>query len=730
MTAPNADADEPQDEVAAPEPAEEPHVENPFALEKPSDPQEPKPTDEAPAKEGDRFEDSDPNAESGDDDAAAHRDRMRGYSRYASYSSGDNSDTYQAEQINFYAGEPSVVPMHGAVPGTVLRRLEECYVEPPAARRLLAALSSSPVQCLVGPPSHGRTTTALAVAVRHLRERRLKVDGNVDILAAEQGLGAVTKKTVPDGKALILTLPPDASAPDVAWFGAIAETFRDRGSFMIVISTQEPAGAAVLRDELTVRYEPPPVTAVFRRHLRRLGDAEADRISTLPEVRDAVRGCATPRTAALLAVEVLDNRNNGLPDSELLSGEPSDHLASARKELRESELWDRILLVASTVMADLSAGSVTREAFRLAELHKPNDVQADGPKVEWFTGPERWPSSIKLGDASAEGAGRTVRLSHPRLSVPLLRAIWEDHVGERDVLLPWLYGLGLHPHKRVRVKAAQAVAQLACYDFDVVMREVLQVWAIDGQFRSRESCALALEALAVAADGRFAKRVRGQVRGWAGSNSVALRATAVAVYGTFLGAQDPDEALSRIREIAGSKVFRGNGQWRAAEQAEAGLANIVLRAVIDVFNAGAQEKVIHALAGWADIPAWRWRRAAARGLRELARLDGAGPWPLLVELSVVQDSTYDAVLRLWRNALEAKHRDEASWEALRRWLKQAQDLRNNDSAGSLRAVVQRLEADLRAGSPDLGRHLDFHQQIWKFRERRRTDSTPFKEIDR
>ena len=97
---------------------------------------------------------------------------------------------------------------------------------------------------------------------------------------------------------------------------------------------------------------------------------------------------------------------------------------------------------------------------------------------------------------------------------------------------------------------------------------------------------------------------------------------------------------------------------------------------------------------------------------------------------MVQESTYEAVLKLWRNALDEKHRDEAAWEALHRWLDQARDLRGNDDAGALVAVVDRLTDDLRSGSADIGRHLAFHQRIWAFREARRTSATSIKETVR
>jgi hypothetical protein len=700
------------------------------AADQPDPPAEPgAPSGTASAEAADsatnRLEDVDPEPDPGDQDAA-RADRMRGINRIVGISTGEHGRQYQAEQITFIGGEASAVPRTGKIPGSILRRLGESYVEPPCAGILREALDIFPLQCVVGPPGEGRTTMAIVTGVQYLRDRNLPIDGNVLILAADRGLAAVDSDAIPPRSALILTLAPDAVAPDLAIFGAVGAALGKRESILIVVSAAEPAGSAALKDDWVVRYRPPEPFQVFRCHLeQRLAEQRVEEILAITEVRDYAYNCRTPRAAARLAADVISDLENGLADSDLLSGEPTDQLHTASKELEQSELWDRILLVAATVLADLPAGTVIREAMRLAEMHKTSGVLTELPKIEWFHGPDRWSGSIKLSEPTVDGSGRTVRLVHPRLPVPLLEVIWENHVGERAVLLPWLYSLGAHPHKRVRVKAAQAAAQFACYDFDVVMREVLRVWALDGRFRSRETCALALEALAVAAGGRFAKRVRGQVRGWARSNSPALLAAAVAAYGTFLGAKDPDEALARMREVAGARIFRVDGRRDAVEHAEQGLANIVQAALIDVFDAGAQEKVIHALAGWARVPNWRWRRASARGLLQLARRDGSGEWPLLVELSVRQESTYQAVFTLWHNTLDAGHRDEAAWEALHRWLNQARELRGDDRAGSAVAVVDRLVADLR-GNDDIRRHLVFHQRIWAFRDAQRSaeDTTP------
>ncbi|GAA1504356.1 hypothetical protein GCM10009827_017050 [Dactylosporangium maewongense] len=672
--------------------------------------------DSAPNK----LEDADPEPdEDSTDDRAAQADRQHGI-RNLSMMTGDRARLFQAEQISIFGGENSVVPRSGEVPGHVLSKLVTAYVQPSCAQRLLDALRVSPVQCLVGPSGSGRTTAAIATAARHLERVGQTARGNVHILATDD-ISSIDGSALPEGKAFILVLPESVAAPDIAWFGSIGADLEQRHSVLILVSVNEPKGSAALKADWLVPYTPPPLDAIFKKHLASRPPSRVDALCALPDVRMALQRCRVPRDAAMLAADVLADMASGLPDQELLKGEPTAKLSLAQQELNEGELWHRILLVATAVMYDLSAGTVVREAKRLAELHVPNGIQTEVPKVDWFNGPRYWSACVDLvGDQADSGAGQIFRLAHPRLAIPLLEVIWQDHVGERDVLLDWLCGLGAHPIKRVRVKAAQAAAQLACYDFDVVVREVIHVWALNGGFRTRQSAAVALEALAVAAEGRFARRVRGLVQGWAHSNNVRLLAAAMAAYGTFLGAKDPDEALARMEEIVGGRVRRWDGRRDASiDHVERELANIVQRALLDVFAAGAQEKVIQALARWAGLPHWRWRKAAARSLLELARKEGASRWPLLIELTSVQDDLYDAVLALWRNALDAGQRDEAPWEALRRWCDQADELRGDPAAAESAALTEKLLADIRASSSALADNLDFHQRIWAFRKAKR-----------
>lgn len=666
-----------------------------------------------------RLEDADPDPESSDNDAA-EADRSRGMITLNRLE-GDRNRIYEAEHMIFYGTEISAVPRHGPVPATLLKKLRSVYVATPCEGKLLSALRVSPLQCLVGPARTGRTTAAIAIAASYLEQEGRRVEGNVHILTTAHGLAAVDASSIPEGKALIMAVDEVQSS----LLTVIEDCLRLRRSILIVVTAAEPVGPTTLKDNWTVYYSPPAPEDVFRRHLElRLPPNRVDELLSLNDVRTNLGQCKYPHEAFVLTARVIASLDDGLPDDKLLSGlESSGLLNRANEELRKNELWKRNFLIATTVLFDLAAGTVTREATRLAELHEPKTAHNEVHRTRWFEGPlTDWSDCVEpFGNLASDGSGRVVRLAHPELAQHLLRVVWHEHLGERDMLLSWLLGLGAHPQKRVRVKAAQTAAQLACYDFDVVIREVIQAWAMDGGFRTRQTSSLALEALTVAAGGRFAGRVRGLVRSWAKTNNIQLLASAVTVYGTFLGAKDPDEALDRMEEITGGRVRRWDGRRDSSlDMVEHELATIVHHALLSVFDAGAQEQVIHALAGWSRLPHWRWQRAAVRTLVDLARKVGSNGWPLLAELANAQSRIYADVLALWRNALDSSHRNENGWDALRRWQERADQLCSDPDSGDLVGLIERLLADMRADSAEMTKSLDFHQQIWAFRKDKAT----------
>lgn len=667
-----------------------------------------------------QLEDRDPEPESSDNDAA-ERDLRRGLARLIAFN-GNRNTVYQAEHITYYGTEIAAVPRHGPIPAALLSKLDSMYVSPPCERDVLLALAKSPLQCLIGPKRTGRTTAAIVIAGRYLRSLSppRPAEGNIHLLAAADGLNSIDASSIPKGKALIMAV----EEPEIAVFSSIEATLIKQQSILIIVTATEPDGPVALKENWVRSYEPPSPEAVFRRHVGlRWPDERVAELAALDNVRANLRQCRSPHDGAILAARVLTELDENRPDEDLLSGlESTGLLEAATKELRENELWRRNFLIAASVLFELTAGTVTREATRLAELRDPQPDNSQVPRARWFDGPlTDWSQCVELYDSqNDDGAGGMVRLTHPQLAEHLLSIVWHDHLGERDVLLTWLLGLGAHPQKRVRVKAALTAAQLACYDFDVATREVIQTWAADGRFRTRQASSLALDALAMAVEGRFANRVRGLVRGWAKSGNVQLVAAAVAAYGTRLGANDPDEALERMQDIVGGRIRRWDGRRDASlDHAERELATIVHEAVLAVFDTGAQEKVLQALAEWCRLPHWRWRRAASRSLLQLASKEGPDGWPLLVDLAHAQPKVYDDVLILWCNALDPTHRSENGWNALRRWRERADRQRGDPGHAELPDLIDRLLADLRAADRDIGKSLDFHERIWAFRASKR-----------
>ncbi len=531
------------------------------------------------------------------------------------------------------------------------------------------------------------------------------------LVTSDRGVVGIGAESIPANSALVLPMLPEDPTPDLASFASVEAELRARGSVLIIVTATVPTGSAALLDGWTVEHEPPQPDEVVRRHLgARLTWARTQELLSVPAIWDEVWQCRTPRDAAALAAEIMAGVEDRIPDDRLISTrEPLTQLDKARAELPAASSGRRC---SSSPPPCSTASKRARSPGR--PVDSPTCARAarrtfrtSGSPAQATTGRNRWTCS-----KSRRRAGRVVRLTHPRLAAHLLQVVWQDHLGERDALIAWLRPLGDHPHSAVRVRAAQAAAQLACYDFDFVVRELLHVWAIDGGFRTRQTCSWALEALALAADGRFARRVRGLVRSWVNSTNVQLLATAASAYGTFLGAQDPDEALQRLRRIIGGQVLGWDSRRIASlDRFERGLAKIVERALLDVFTAGAEEKVIHEMVAWTRSPRWRWRRAASRTLVSLSRRNGQGPgWPLLAELAATQPEIRTAVACLWRNALSPRHRDELPWDALRRWIERADESDDPD----LRKLIDEIIADIRTDG-ELARSLDFHQRIWTFR---------------
>jgi hypothetical protein len=592
--------------------------------------------------------------------------------------------------------------------------------------------------------SRGRTTTALAAVAAHAAPHGTDLTDKVHFVETRGDAESIALSGLPARSGLVLVLGQGEPVPGSAWFAQVNRTLSaaECGSVLVVVASELPPGQV---DAGLVYYAMPPLELICEAHLKtRLRPDLARRLTASAEVRIELGQYRSPDEARLLAGDLAEGHNRGLsPKVVIANRDPETQLKRIDSQLTGAPVWQRAYLVASAVLDGISVGTVVREASRFADLVEADGETRDGDRGERFTGKMRdWSEGcVELGDTE-EGTGRTVRVVHRRLVPRILEEVWQEHVGMRDAMLAWLKQLAVHPEVRVRVNGAQAVAKLATYDFDVIRREILAPWAVDGGFRPRQAVAWALEALTVLERGRFAPRVRGLVREWVRGSNVRLEAAGVAAYGTFLGAQYPGEALRSMREVAAGRLVGAGGRDRV-DRAERELANIVRNAVLEMFVAGAQDQIVAELAEWTRMPMWRLRRCSARCLVGLAKKESNKPgWPLLMEHSAEQDRTRADVSVLWRNALTAENEPGAAWAALHRLILRAENAgqqwpadngmmtraKLSDEAVRFRELVRRLLTDIASGDHPADRErlrsLRFHIRLWEFRDRRRLALVP------
>jgi len=655
---------------------------------------------------------------------------------------GGRNRLFQAQQMTVYNGLGPGRSHRGTWSTDDLRELRRSYAPSDSHSALLDGFGRHRVQVLLGQAGHGRTTTALAAVADWVAPSGKDLADLVYIMDTDDPGTSFDRGVLPDGAGAVLVFAPGTRAPGVAWKNEVTGRLPP-GGVLVVVADTLPVGTSAHNTAYLVQYSPPSLEQVFAQHLRAsLDEADVAAIYARTPVRRELGLCRRPREAARLAADLVEGWRSGIEPEKLLnSRDPTELVKTAEEELTQGTRWDRAFLVSGTVFDRLAAGLVTREASRLAEVMPRSGLPDERDSVSPPATPiGEWSKCVQVSDPAA-GSGRTAQLAHPRLIPFVLESLWQEHIPLRDPVLTWLKTLATHPDIRVRVKAAQAVAKLATYDFDVIRNEVLRAWADDGGFRARQAAAWALEALALIDDHRYAARVRALVRDWSRGNNVSRQAAGIAAYGTFLGSEYPDEALACMRRAAGGRVRRSDGRRAGVEHTERVLANIVEQSVVDVFLAGAHEKVVKELAEWTRMPVWRCRRCAGRCLVRFAgRRDQGSSWPILMELVDHAPHLRADVFSLWRNALDEN--PGPATNALYRLVMLAEradqewppsddgadPTARSPEATRFRALVHELLDYLGVGDAptdrDRRQRLRFHIQLWEFRGQRRLTIIP------
>ncbi|WP_239394117.1 hypothetical protein [Frankia sp. CiP3] len=655
---------------------------------------------------------------------------------------GDGNRIFQADTMTVVQGVRPGRSYRGTWSTDDLSELRRSYAPGESHRALLSGFERHRVQVLLGRAGYGRTTTALAAVADWVAPSGGSLTDLVYIMDTDDLSTSMDGGVLPAGAGAVLVLAPGTRAPGVAWKNEVTGRLPPE-AVLVVVADTPPAATSAHNTAYLVEYALPRLADVLAQHLRTLLDERvAARIQALQAVRDELKLCRRPREAARLAVELADGWHNGLePEVLLKARHPTELLNDAEKELAEGTRWERAFLVSGAIFDGLAVGLVTREASRLAAVMPRTGAPDERDSVSAPPTPiSDWSKCVRVGAPEA-GTSLVARPAHPSLIPFVLEMLWQKHIPLRDPLLAWLKSTATHPDIRVRVKAAQAVAKLATYDFDVIRNEVLRPWADDGGARSRQTAAWALEALALIDDRRYAARVRVLVRGWSRENNVQRQAAGIVAYGTYLGSEYADEALACMRRAAGGRVRRPPGRRDGVEQTERVLAKIVEQSIVDVFVAGARETVVAELAEWTRMPVWRCRQCAGRCLVRLAgRRDPGSSWPILMELIKVEPELRMDVFALWRNALDENPGPTA--KALHRLIGMAERADQEMSTSAVgqdpapqtpeavqfRALTYELLSELASGDTQADRErrrrLRFLIHLWEFRDQRQLTIIP------
>ncbi|MFG2089814.1 hypothetical protein [Spirillospora sp. NPDC048824] len=552
------------------------------------------------------------------------------------------------------------------------------FAATPSRALLAEVLSRQRVAVLRARRRSGATTTALA-ALAMFTVRVREVSGNrppasLPATVIEPGCGYVF-----DAVGAAWTARPRGSA-----VLGCRRLLEQHGAWLVVL-VDSTADTENVR-ELLVEHEPPDPRDVLANHLHAALPGESAFVTEV--LREAQPPPRTPGEAADLARALIRGHRAGRPIGAVMAGRPHPLREEARTRLRqnrdgppeERDLARRAFLIAQAVLHDLPAAHVCRAAHHLAEQLYEVEKQKTNAKLGQLPFGDILESWLDAPPADTGGDGPGDPDIDRRLPMPegfaeaVLHVVWFDYIVAHEALLHWLSGMAENdPDRRVRFRAALALGRLAVYDFDFMVQTCFVPWSHDRRQSLHQVTAWALEET-VKRDPAKLTRVFAAADAWSRGRSITQRSTALRMYGTYLGVQNPERALRGLRHI----VLKGD----AADQ-----RRWVTFSLVEIFAGGRRTTVARTLVDWASSPQVRIRRTAADSLAELAELDDPSGMP---ELMTMFEAEPELVGRLWRLVLTSRLCGRRPWDALRTWRKRGVDMTE---------LRGRLESDPRLRRP-------------------------------
>ena len=383
------------------------------------------------------------------------------------------------------------------------------------------------------------------------------------------------------------------------------------GARLVLLITVDCALDAVVRHHV-VQHQSADVMEILRGFLctsvpeQALAESILDKITVTP---------SSPQRASELASdlqrEISRARRDGADVNEAIAYVVRRYQDSYRLDAREvlrqkkgvpadEDLGRRAFMIAWAVLDGFPAAQICRAARDLAErLFK---IEQHGRNARLSMLPfgdilDEWLSHARENPPSyAEETDRRLRYRDGFANAVLKR--WFDFVVAHKALLKWLKNLALDRDGLVRLKAAQALGQLAVYDFDFIVGHSFVPWSGENRQGLHDASAWALEEV-VRRSPAHTKRIFELAEDWAKPGSGIYRpSAAVRLVGAALGDKDPQRSLRLLRKVAlrPSSVLRTQCMW----------------AMVEMFTMGVELPVIEQTCEWRARPGWSfatWRHA-------------------------------------------------------------------------------------------------------------------------
>jgi len=575
------------------------------------------------------------------------------------------------------------------------------FVEPLEYADLEKSADGQVIVVLSAPAGHGKSTLLLRLLTGGPSgaDAVFRLDPTTD-------LATLVCDEVPEGAVLLLDdlAPERLRSLEGYGINRLLDQLGDHRCRLGITTTAVGVNLAV--GTVLRLYDRPEPRAVFDRHMAQHMLGRRDQWRALRDRSDFRE----------LLDERLDSRQHLAMAADLarrfaeVAHEPDTAVARVRRSFGDAteecvrwfaELGDikaHCFAVALAVLDEMPRETVARAAEALEHLVAPEPENAIMPAkapnpfaVAAVVSPTRLRAEI-VGRTRATAVGdvreQVIRYLNKDYAGLVLRHVWHEHDWIRPALLDWFRHLGRHPDGRVRVRAATAVGVLGRESFNLVVNDVIEVWAHEDNFDWQDSAAVALGPPLT--DPILDTTVRELVTRWSqaqgGEDDVRLRATAARAYGATIGARSPTAALRDLARLAEDEEFDvsyavARSYRELATESTPALSVRVLGEVNRLAADRKPERQLTAALTCADL-------AGRRGMPEGTGDAIARPaWPSMVVLAAQRPQTAPQLAELLARGLSDRDLGGLIGNQLEEWAADAE--RDSDLAS---AVVEMLLA--------------------------------------